>query len=191
MPGVSATLAQSACSGWSYFAEPGLVPGRAGATGFTPAAFIASSMLTCSFRASLMASRTCSWKRTCSAMSPSATPSPAMRGSDFTSSVRVVVWPPDVSLIVYLPGGTMGPPGPPSGALGAHGPGKRRSHRMRCMPASGLIPGELEAPRRKNPRISWPPTPAPLGASTVHPRSTWPRASVTSSFVSAEGAFWK
>ena len=43
-------------------------------------------MLCCSFLASLMASRSCSWKRTCSAMSASVTPSaetePGPQGTD-------------------------------------------------------------------------------------------------------------
>ncbi len=84
---------------------------------------MASSMFTWSLRASLIASRTLSCSFTCSDRSPSVTPSAAMRGSDFTSSVRVVVCPPAVSFTRYLPGGTSGPPGPPSGAFGAHTPG--------------------------------------------------------------------
>src|SRR5918993_4448199 len=118
------TRAYSFCSACSYLVLLGESPGRPGAScGFKPAFCIACSIDCCNLRASLIASRTCSWNLTCSVIAASVTPSAATRGSDINWNVRVIVWPPDVSRTLYFPGGTMGPPGPPVGVCALQDPG--------------------------------------------------------------------
>ena len=120
---MSFSIVHTFWSGCSNFRSIGRTPAGAAAGGRTLAFCIAWPTASASLRASLIPSRTLIWNARDASRSRFVSPSRSTRGSAVSAKLRVWLWPPAVSVTVYLPGAAMGPPAPPFGAFGAHGPG--------------------------------------------------------------------